>query len=77
MRLRNHAERQWSVSGDKMAERYIQDIKFGMLQVRENEIPLRIWSGGAARLRTLEENCTWIACCKPSANNNVMLSVSI
>jgi len=48
MRLRNHAEHQWSVSGDKMAKRYIQDTKFGMLQVRENEIPLRIWSGGTA-----------------------------
>jgi len=27
------------------------DIKFRMLQVRENEISLRIWSGGTAHLR--------------------------
>jgi len=39
--------------------RYIYDIKFGMLQVRENEISLRKWSaGGAAQLRTLGEHCT-------------------
>jgi len=31
------------------------DIKFGFLLVRENEISLRKWSGGAAQLRTLEE----------------------
>ena len=32
-----------------------QYIKFGMLQVRENEISLREWSaGGTAQLRTLE-----------------------
>jgi len=29
-------------------------IKFGMLQVRENEISLRKWAGGTAQLRTLE-----------------------
>jgi len=35
--------------------RYVCDIKFGKLQVRENAISLRIWSGGAtAQLRTLE-----------------------
>jgi len=34
--------------------RYMQDIRFGMLQVRENEISLRKCSGGAAQLRTLE-----------------------
>jgi len=27
-------------------------IKFGMLQVRENEIPLHKWSGGIAQLRS-------------------------
>jgi len=31
--------------------RYVYDIKFGMLQVRENEISLRKWSGGIAQLR--------------------------
>jgi len=34
--------------------RYIYDIKFGMLQVRKNEISLRKCSGGSAHLRTLE-----------------------
>jgi len=33
---------------------YICDIKFETLQVRENEILLRKWSGGIAQLRTLE-----------------------
>jgi len=32
------------------------DIKFGMLQVRENEIPLRKSSDGTAQLRYLEGN---------------------
>ena len=31
---------------------YIYDIKFGMLQVRENEISLCKWSAGTAHLRT-------------------------
>jgi len=44
-----------------MAVRCIYDIKLGMLQVRENEIPLRKWSSGAtAQLRTLQE--ALIAC---------------
>jgi len=30
---------------------YIYDIKFGILQVRENEISLRKWFGGTAHLR--------------------------
>jgi len=30
------------------------DMKFEMLQVHENEISLRKWSGGAAQLRILE-----------------------
>ena len=34
--------------------RYIYDIKFGMLQVRKNEISLRKCSGGSAQLCTLE-----------------------
>jgi len=36
------------------AMRYIYDIKFGMLQVRKNEISLRKCSGGSAQLCTLE-----------------------
>jgi len=32
----------------------INDIKFRMLQVRENEIQLRKWSDGAAQLRSSE-----------------------
>ena len=35
--------------------RYVYDIKFGMLQVRGNEISLRKQSGSTACLRTLEE----------------------
>jgi len=34
--------------------RYIYDIKFGMLQVRKNEISLRKCSGSSAHLRILE-----------------------
>jgi len=34
--------------------RYIYDVKFGMLQARENEISLRKWSGGTAQLRASE-----------------------
>jgi len=37
------------------AMRYIYDIKFGILQVRMNEISLRKCSGSSAHLRTLEE----------------------
>ena len=33
------------------AMRYIHDIKFGMLQVRKNEISLRKCSGSSAHLR--------------------------
>jgi len=47
-----HTNNQWSVSSGKNSMRYIQDVKFGMLQVRENEISLRKWSGGTAQLRT-------------------------
>ena len=38
----------------------IGSIEFGMLQVRENEISLRKWSGGSADLRTLEGK--WQSC---------------
>jgi len=34
--------------------RYMNDFKSGMLQVPENEIPLRKWSGGPPQLSTLE-----------------------
>jgi len=34
--------------------RYIYDIKYGILQVRENEILLRKRSGGTTQLRTLK-----------------------
>ena len=34
--------------------RYIYDSKFAMSQVRKNDISLRKWPGGAARLRTSE-----------------------
>jgi len=37
-----------------MAMRFICDIDFRMLQVRENEISLRKSSGGTTHLRTLE-----------------------
>ena len=36
------------------AMRYIYNIKFGMLQVRKNEISLRRCSGSSVHLRTLE-----------------------
>ena len=36
------------------ATRYIYDIKFGILQVRKNEISLRKCFGSSAHLRTLE-----------------------
>jgi len=36
------------------AMRYICDIKFGLLQVRKNEISLPKCSGSSAHLRTLE-----------------------
>jgi len=38
----------------ELCDIYIYDINFGMLQVRENGISLRKWSGGAAHLCTLE-----------------------
>jgi len=34
--------------------RSFHDIKFGMLQVREDEISLHKWSGGTAQLRNSE-----------------------
>jgi len=41
---------------------YVYDIKFGMLQVRENDISLRKWSGGAVQLRTLRETLLTAIC---------------
>jgi len=37
-----------------MIMQHICDIDFGMVQVRENEISLRKWSGVTAHLRTLD-----------------------
>jgi len=55
MQVCNHADAQTF----KRFKRYkayatLHDIKFGMLQVRENEISLRKWFGGTAHLRSLE-----------------------
>jgi len=50
MQARNYC----SVSSGKRAERYVYDIKFLTLELRENEISLRIWSGGTAHLHTLD-----------------------
>jgi len=37
--------------------RYIFNIKFGLLLVRENEISLRKWSVGTVHLRTVKGHC--------------------
>jgi len=53
LQLRNHADTAFQeVKG--LCDFHICDIKFEMLQVRENEISLRKWSGGTAQLRTVE-----------------------
>ena len=44
MLLRNHVDAQL-VKRYKGYAIYIYDIKFALLQVRENEISLRTWSG--------------------------------
>jgi len=59
MHLLNHVvdTQKWNVSSVTKATRallYIYDIKFGMLQVRENEISLRKLSRGIAQLRIVE-----------------------
>ena len=55
MQLRNHAmHNQWSVPSVERPMRYMYDNKFGMLQVRENEISLRKWSGVMAQLHTVQ-----------------------
>jgi len=43
---------QWSVSNGERVMQYIHDMKFGMLQVRTNEISLRKLSGYTAHLCT-------------------------
>ena len=56
MQLRNHVDtRPVQRFKRKRALRYIYDIKFGMLQLRKNEISLHKWSGGTAQLR--REHC--------------------
>jgi len=44
------SDNQWIVSSVAMATQHIFDIKFGMLQVRENAILLRKWSDGTVQL---------------------------
>jgi len=51
MQFHNHVDTQPVKRFDR-AMRCIYNIKFGMLQVRKNEIPLRKCSGGSALLRT-------------------------
>ena len=53
MQFDNHVDTQPVKRFDR-AMRCIYDIKFEMLQVRKNEIPLRKCSGGSALLRTPE-----------------------
>ena len=55
MQLRSHADTQ-TVNRSQRWKNYaiIYRIKFGMLQVRENEAALRKLSVSAAQLRTLE-----------------------
>jgi len=55
MQLRSHADTQ-TVNRSQRWKNYaiIYRIKFGMLQVRENETALRKLSVSAAQLRTLE-----------------------
>jgi len=53
MQFHNHVDTQPVKRFDR-AMRQICDIKFGMLQVRKNEISLRKLSAGSAHLRTSE-----------------------
>ena len=70
-----HTHSQWSVSSLR-AMRYMHDGKFGMLQVRENAISLRKWSGGTARLRTSEGREHWGLALRPSWYSDKMVVVS-
>ena len=54
MQFHNHVDTQ-PVKRFGRAMRCICDIKFGMLQVRKNEISLRKRSGGSPQLRTWGE----------------------
>jgi len=56
MQLSNHADTQAAKRFEhyKSYAIYPYDIKFEMLQMRENEISLRNWSGSTAHLLTLE-----------------------
>jgi len=51
MHFHNHVDTQPAKRFERDM-RYIYDIKFGMLQVRKNEISLRKCSGGSAHLRS-------------------------
>ena len=53
MQFHNHEDTQ-PVKSFERTMRCIYDIKFGMLQVRKNEISLRECSGSSAHLRTLK-----------------------
>ena len=53
MQFHNHVDTQPVKRFDR-AMRYVCHIKFGMLQVRKNEISLRKCSGSSAHLRTSE-----------------------
>jgi len=55
MQFHNHVDTQ-TVKRFERAMPCIYDIKFGMLQVRKNEISLRKSSGVSAHLRTLGEH---------------------
>jgi len=51
MQFHNHVDTQ-PVKRSQKAVRCIYNIKFGMLQVRENKMPLRKWSSGSAHLHS-------------------------
>jgi len=53
---------------------YMYELKFRMLQPRENEISLRKWSAGTARFRTLEG--TLVMLTEWSLDNNHTLTFS-
>jgi len=53
MQFHNHVDTQPEKCFDR-SMRCLYDIKFGMLQVRKNDISLRKFSGSSAHLRTLE-----------------------
>jgi len=52
--LRSHANAQQDFQALKGLRNIKTILNFGMLEVRENEMSLRRWSGGAAHLPALE-----------------------